>query len=137
MKGNAEIEIAFLTIDEVIVLHTQAIRRYTPGESLTILDMGKLDAAVMQPQQTFSGEHLYRSLPEMAAAYLIGLALNHPFENGNKRVAFGACSTFLKMNGFRLTMSEREATDMTLRLVTHEISRDDLIAILDRFTEPI
>jgi len=135
MDDIDDTEVIFLTVDEVIVLHTEAIRRYARGESLAILDMGRLEAAVMQPQQTFGGEYLYHSLFEMAAAYLIGLAFNHPFENGNKRVAFGACSIFLKMNGFRLTMSEQEATDTTLRLLKHELSRDHLIAILHQFTE--
>ena len=66
----------------------------------------------------------------MAAAYLIGLAFNHPFENGNKRVAFAACSTFLRMNGYRLTFSQDEAVDLTMRVVKHEMEREDVVELL-------
>ncbi|MDR3706869.1 MAG: type II toxin-antitoxin system death-on-curing family toxin [Capsulimonadaceae bacterium] len=137
MTTNKPQSVAFLTVDHVIALHTEAIRRVTPTEALTITDRGRLEAAVMQPQQTFDGDYLYRSIIEMAAAYLIGLAGNHPFENGNKRVAFAACSVFLEMNGLCLTLSEDQATTMTLRVVRHDLDRDQTVLLLRDFTKPL
>ena len=105
-------QIAFLTIEQVNELHEEAIHRYSPGESLSVLNQGLLESAVATPQQTWGGEMLYRSLEEMAATYLIGLNQNHAYENGNKRVAFAACSAFLRMNGFQLTLTQEEAVDL-------------------------
>lgn len=89
----------------------------------------------MTPQQTFGGEYLYPTLPEMAVAYLIGLAFNHPFENGNKRVAFAACSTFLRMNGYRLTLTQDEAVNLTMRVVKHEMEREEVVELLNGSVE--
>jgi len=130
-------EIVFLTIAQVINLHEDAIRRYSPTESLRILDQGLLESAVLTPQQTFEGHHFYQTLPEMAAAYLVGLTLNHAFENGNKRIGLAACSTFLRLNGYRLTLTQDEAVDLTLRLISHEVSREDVVRILENATELI
>jgi death-on-curing protein len=91
----------------------------------------------MAPRQTFGGQYLYRALTEMAAAYLIGLALNHAFENGNKRVAFAACSVFLRVNGYRLTLTQDEAVDLTLRVISHELSREEVVQILEDGITPI
>lgn len=130
-------EVIFLTIAQVINLHEDAIRHYSPTESLRILDQGLLESAVLTPQQTFEGYYFYQTLPEMAAAYLIGLTLNHAFENGNKRIGLAACSTFLRLNGYRLTLTQNEAVDLTLRLISHELSREDVVRILENATEPI
>ncbi len=126
-----EDDVVFLSVDQVVSLHGEGIRRYSPTESLNIFDKGLLESAVMTPQQTFGGQYLYRTLPEMAAAYMVGLTLNHAFENGNKRIGFAACSTFLRLNGYRLTLSEDEAVDLTLRLISHELTREDAVNILE------
>ena len=132
-----EEEIAFLTREQVLILHEEGIKRYSPTESLNILNETALRSAVNTPQQTFDGSYLYQSLTEMATAYLIGLAGNHAFEQGNKRVAFAACSTFLRMNGYRLTLTQDEAVDLTLRVVTHKIEREEVVELLDEAIEPL
>ena len=127
--------IAFLSVEEAILLHEEGIRRYSPTESYALRDRGLLESAVMTPQQTFDGEFLYETLIEMAAAYLIGLAFNHPFENGNKRVAFAACSSFLRMNGYYLTLTQDEAVSLTLRVIKHELVREEVVELLDGAVE--
>ena len=67
----------------------------------------------------------------MAAAYLIGLAQNHAFVQGNKRVALAACSTFLQMNGYQLTLTQADAVSLTMAVINHEIGRDEVVAVLD------
>ena len=128
---------AFLTIEQVNELHDEGIRQYTPTESLAILNYGLLESAVMVPQQTWEGAFLYQSLTEMAAAYLIGLNQNHAYENGNKRVALAACSTFLRMNGFQLSLTQDEAVDLTLRIARHELEREEVVAILNGAIAPL
>lgn len=60
-----------------------------------VRDASLLDSAVQQPFQEFAGEHLYSSAAEKAARYAYGLAKNHPFADGNKRVAAAVLGTFL------------------------------------------
>jgi len=101
------------------------------AESIAIRDHALLESAVMAPQQTFFGDYLYPTISSMAAAYLIGLAQNHPFENGNKRTAFPSCYVFLGANGFDLEMTEDDAYNMTIGVVTHTIDRDQLTLLLE------
>ena len=91
----------------------------------------------MTPQQTMFGAFLYGSISEMAAAYMIGLAQNHAFENGNKRVAFATASTFLRMNGFKLALSNDQAVQLTLDVVNHKIGRDQLAIYIDNALGPV
>jgi len=72
------------------------IKRY--GGTDGIRDMGALESAVARPQSGY-----YKDVIESAAALLESLAINHPFLDGNKRVAFAATDTFLRINGFRFT----------------------------------
>lgn len=77
-------DITFLTLEEVIAIHEEVIRRYggTPG----IRDRGLLESAINMPQASFAETFLHEDLQGMAAAYLFHLVANHPFIDGNKRV---------------------------------------------------
>ncbi|MDX1934031.1 MAG: type II toxin-antitoxin system death-on-curing family toxin [Capsulimonadales bacterium] len=110
-------EIDFLTLEDVYEIHAEGLRRFTPTEPAGVRDPGLLESAVERPKVTWGGEFLYSSLAEMAAAYLYGLAQNHAFENGNKRVGFAATSFFLRINGYRLTLSQNEAVELTMNVV--------------------
>ena len=130
-------EITFLTIEQVIILHSDVLADSSPHESREILSRNLLESAVMTPQQTFGGEYLYNSLSSMAAAYLIGLCSNHAFQNGNKRIGFAACSTFLRANGYQLSFSQQEAVKLTLDVVKHNIGREELTAVLENAMDPL
>ncbi len=93
----------FLSLDNVLGLHrdTIAMEGGLPG----VRDLGLLESAVMMPQQQFGGDYLHPDLAAMAAAYLYHLAANHPFMDGNKRVAAMAAFVFLDVNGHDLTAS--------------------------------
>ena len=92
--------IMFLGIDDVLELHRIALERY--GGQPGVRDENLLLSAIHQPQQTFEGRFLYRSIPTMAAVYAYHLAENQPFIDGNKRTAFAASVVFLKLNGYSL-----------------------------------
>ena len=92
----------YLTLAEVLAIHEDQIQRY--GGSEGIRDAGLLEAALYRPQTGY-----YADLIEEAAALWESLAQNHPFVDGNKRVAFAATYTFLAINGVRLTASPEEA----------------------------
>ena len=86
------------TLAETLELHTRLIERF--GGKDGVRDMGLLESALMRPQTGY-----YKSLSLEAAALLQSLAQNHPFIDGNKRVAFASTAIFLRMNNYRLKVS--------------------------------
>jgi death-on-curing protein len=85
----------YLTVADVLGMHTVLIQRYggLPG----VRDPGTLEAALYRPQTGY-----YKDTIEQAAAMMESLAMNHPFVDGNKRIAFASMDVFLRMNGFKL-----------------------------------
>ena len=118
----------FLTTEEVLALHDDQIRRYGGGGG--IRDLGLLSSALGAPAATFDGEYLHPTLFEMAAAYLFHLAKNHPFVDGNKRVALAAALAFLWLNGFEVVADPALLGDLVLAVATSESSKADAAAFL-------
>lgn len=87
----------YLTVADALALHAVLIRRY--GGADGVRDMGALESALFRPQTGY-----YKDLIEEAAALLESLAINHPFIDGNKPVAFAITDTFLRINGSRFTI---------------------------------
>jgi death-on-curing protein len=85
----------YLTVADVLGLHAVLLRRY--GGALGVRDPGALEAALFRPQTGY-----YEDIVMEAAALLESLAINHPFVDGNKRIAFAAADVFLRINGWRL-----------------------------------
>jgi len=90
----------FLGLDEVLEIHRDQIERY--GGRAGIRDMGLLQSALAMPQAGIGGEFFHADVFEMAAAYLYYIARNHPFVDGNKRVAAMSAFVFLRLNGHTL-----------------------------------
>ena len=85
----------YLTVADVLGMHTALIQGY--GGALGLRDPGALEAALFRPQTGY-----YNDILAEAAALLESLAINHPFVDGNKRIAFAAADVFLRINGWRL-----------------------------------
>lgn len=101
----------YLTIAEVLAIHKLQIDRY--GGIAGIRDTGLLESAVFRPQTGY-----YSSVAEEAAALMESLANNHPFLDGNKRVAFAAAHTFLLVNGFDLAVDSISAFEFMMRSIS-------------------
>lgn len=86
----------YLTPLEVMVMHRVLIQRYGGADGLR--DAGALEAALYRPQSGYYDD----SIAE-AAALFESVAINHPFVDGNKRVAFACVDVFLRVNGFRIS----------------------------------
>jgi death-on-curing protein len=86
----------YLTIIEVLAIHHDQIERY--GGAHGVRDFGLLEAALYRPQTGY-----YKDVIEEAAALWESLSMNHPFVDGNKRVAAAAMITFLAINGFAIS----------------------------------
>ena len=88
-----------------------------------VRDAGLLDSALARPQQLSA--YGRPSLFDLAAAYAYGLVRNHPFLDGNKRIAFTAAVVFLELNGRRFSAPEAEAALKTLALAARELDEAD------------
>lgn len=88
-------ETVYPTLEEALYLHDLLIKRF--GGAPGVLDKGLLESALARPRSGY-----YRSISEQAAALMQSLAMNHPFVDGNKRVAFALTAVFLRLNGLSL-----------------------------------
>jgi death-on-curing protein len=86
----------FLTAAAVAAIHREVIAAH--GGMPGLCDRTLLEAAVAAPQAAYGGEALIKDLIDVAAAYLLHLCRNHPFNDGNKRTALAACLVFLEAN---------------------------------------
>ena len=85
----------YLTVADVLSIHTVLMQRY--GGAPGLRDPGALEAALFRPQTGY-----YEDIVAEAAALLESLAINYPFVDGNKRIAFAAADVLLRINGWRL-----------------------------------
>ena len=86
---------AYLTVPDVLAIHSILIQRYSGTHG--IRDPGALESALFRLQSGY-----YVDIVAEAAALMESLAINHPFVDGNKRVAFAATDIFLRINGYRI-----------------------------------
>src|SRR3974390_3227815 len=104
----------YLTVGEVLLIHHLQIENY--GGDPGIRDKALLESAAFRPQIGY-----YSTAAEEAAALMESLVNNHPFLDGNKRVAFAAMHTFLLVNGYDLEVRPLAAYDF----MVHSIARGE------------
>ena len=114
----------YLSLDQVLDLHTAQIREY--GGSHRLRDRGGLESALARPQMTFGGEDLYPEVADKAAALWHSLVMNHPFIDGNKRIGAMAAEFFLGLNGVDLHSTDEELVATTLATARGEMSAEAL-----------
>jgi death on curing protein len=111
----------FLTLDEVLGIHEDRIRKY--GGSFGVRDLVLLQSALGTAEATFGGAFLHETLFEMAAAYLFHIGRNHPFVDGNKRTALACALAFLRLNGKKITAPPDDLYDLVIGVVTGKVSK--------------
>jgi len=109
-KNSPAEAIKYLSLEEVLVVHTELVRRY--GGSHGIRDQGLLESATFRPQASAFGEDAYPTLFEKCAVLGYSLIKNHPFIDGNKRTGFAAMHLMLLINGYDLTSISKEEVAM-------------------------
>jgi death-on-curing protein len=114
----------WLRRDTVLAIHEAQIAEH--GGALGIRDMGLLESALARPQQAAAyGEP---NPSNLAALYALGISRNHPFIDGNKRVALVLLELFLYLNGRKLTASNRDCYEAIMSIAAGDRSDDDFIA---------
>lgn len=111
----------YLTLNELLQLHRRLVEQ--SGGSTGIHSVEALESALAQPRMTFSGEDLYPTIAEKAAALGFSLIMNHPFVDGNKRTGHAAMEVFLLLNGYEIDASVDEQEQVVLQLAAGELDR--------------
>ena len=112
----------WLTYEQVIAIHSRQLRRF--GGAAGLRDEGLLRSALERPLNKWHYEQA--QLPELAAAYGFGLAKNHAFVDGNKRIAFMIMLVFVRKINVRFAPDPAEATAMVMSLAAGEVSEESL-----------
>ncbi|AGL02544.1 death-on-curing family protein [Desulfoscipio gibsoniae DSM 7213] len=127
--------VIFLSKKLILLFHEQLIQIY--GGSYGVRDEKLLDSALWQPKTTFDGKYLHDNLMKMATAYGYHICNNHPFIDGNKRIALVAMDVFLQRNGCEITAGEKETFQMMMDLASGRLSKDDLAIWLGNNTSSL
>jgi death on curing protein len=112
-------------VDRLVVdaIHFDTVRSH--GGMRGIRDEGVLESALARPRQRFAYEPA-ADLFVLAAAYGFGLARNHPFNDGNKRVAFMTMAVFLGLNGAEFDAPEADVVTVMLAVAAGELAEPEL-----------
>lgn len=114
-----------LSKTQVIMLHQRLIQE--TGGSDGIRDEGLLDSALSNPFQSFGGVALYPNIQEKAAQLCFGIVKNHPMVDGNKRLGAHVMLVFMALNGYELSYTQQELSNIILDLAASKIGHDDLL----------
>ncbi|HEX2980846.1 MAG TPA: type II toxin-antitoxin system death-on-curing family toxin [Anaerolineaceae bacterium] len=120
----------YLTPEQVLFLHSRLVTETGGGHG--VRDLGMLLSALGRPQATFEQKDLYPDLFSKTAALMDSLVRNHPFVDGNKRIAIAAAALFLRINAYRLVVDDHEMVRFTLACAQ---ARHSLVEIADWFRQ--
>ena len=115
----------WIAVEQVIAIHTYLIEQ--TGGLDGIRDRAALESAVAAPMQSFDGVELYPSTLEKIARVGYGLAANHAFIDGNKRIGAMVTQLLLQYNGHHLSLQENELADMFIAIAAGSASEKDLL----------
>lgn len=122
---------AWVTRAVVLAIHGEQLAEH--GGSDGLRDAGALDAALARPLNLLLHGTPETGAPDvaaLAACYGYGLCQNHPFVDGNKRVAFVVTELFLALNGWELEIEDAQAVSLWLAVASGEVTEAGLAARL-------
>jgi death-on-curing protein len=120
----------YVTTADALFFHKQLIERY--GGAPGVRDVGALESALQRPQTGY-----YDTIIEEAAALLESLVQNHPFVDGNKRVAFAVVDVFLRVNGYTIVAPSRGIYRQLMELFEQKaFDMEHLVPRLQKMVKP-
>jgi death-on-curing protein len=125
--------IKFLTLSEILLILDDQITNY--GGKYGVRDINLLSSAVYMPESSFEGQYLHETIPAMAAAYAFHICQNHPFIDGNKRVALASSLVFLDINGYEFDCKDEILYNQMLDLAKGETKKEDLIKFFEKYSK--
>jgi death on curing protein len=124
-----EFPTSYLDVDDVLEIFEALIG--SPTALLRSRDL--LESAVLAPQQSAFGEDAYPTLGRKDWAYLRGLAQNHAFIDGNKRIAWAATRAFLLVNGIGIKAPTPVVEDLIVRLAAGAATEAEVLAFFESY----
>jgi death-on-curing protein len=124
-----------ITVNFANKLHDILIEDF--GGSKGIRDLGGLQAALARPYATFDQQDLYPTPIDKAAALFESLIINHPFVDGNKRIAFALMRLMLRKNGFDIGADEDALYNMVIAASMGELKFEEIRAWLQNIAFPL
>lgn len=115
----------WISTEDILLIHSRVIEGSGGLDGLR--DRNGLEAAIAAPMQTFDGQELYPSDIEKIARLGFGLASNHAFVDGNKRISAMMTQLLLKWNGYDLTLRTGELADMFIAIADGTAEEKDLL----------
>lgn len=115
----------WITAEDVILIHSRIIR--CSGGIDGLRDRDGLEAAIAAPLQSFGGQELFPSDVEKIARLGYGLASNHAFIDGNKRIGAMLTQLLLQWNGYHLKLRSGELADMFIAIADGSAGESDLL----------
>jgi len=115
----------WISAEDILLIHSRVIEGSGGLDGLR--DRNGLEAAIAAPMQTFDGQELYPSDIEKIARFGFGLASNHAFVDGNKRIGAMMTQLLLKWNGYDLTLRTGELADMFIAIADGTAKEKDLL----------
>jgi len=125
--------ITFLTLSEILLILEDQIRHY--GGIYGVRDLNLLSSAIYMPESSFGGHYLHESIPAMAAAYTYHICQNHPFLDGNKRVALASSLVFLDINGYEFNCEESKLYNEVMNVAKGETKKQALIQFYEKYSK--
>ncbi len=122
--------IKFLNKEIVLAFHQDQLNLY--GGKSQVRDEKLLESALAQPEATFEGDYVHTDLFQMAAAYGFHLCQNHPFYDGNKRIALIAMYTFLYVNGYQIKADKKSLYAIVMDLASGKVGKAELAEYLKK-----
>ena len=116
----------WVTADDVIMIHSRVIQ--SSGGIDGLRDRAGLEAAIAAPLQSFGGEDFFPNEIEKIARLGFGLASNHAFVDGNKRIGAMMTQLLLQWNGYQLILAKGELADMFIAIADGKARENDLLA---------
>ncbi|MGE7824993.1 type II toxin-antitoxin system death-on-curing family toxin [Paenibacillus sp. NPDC093718] len=126
--------IRYLPSQEIIAINVAMIQKYSGGEHIGVKNPHLLESILRRPQSSAFREDAYLSIWEKSAALFESLGQNHPFQNANKRTAFTALLLFLRYNGYRFIMDQKQAENFTVDMVNHKFTFQELTSLIKEYS---
>lgn len=117
---------------EVILIHSKLIETY--GGTQGIRDIGLLESSLSRPFATFDGKDLYTNPVEKASALLESLLINHPFIDGNKRIAYTITRLFLLSSNVDIQATQTEKYQFIIEIAEGKLSIEKIKEWLNKHT---
>jgi len=124
-----------LTVSEVISLHDKLLT--ATGGSAGLRDIGLLESAVLGCYQTFDDVELYPTIIEKAARMAYAVSNNHPFVDGNKRVAVTSMLVMLRLNKIELAYTQDELIALGLGVADGSVDYEEIVSWINEHLSDI